>query len=339
MTKNLLTPLLISSMIVMGGCSSDDDTSDTTDTTTTDATDTDELGASISQGVATTTTVNLFADGGRVAGVGSIIATDGTTWTVPADTAYTDDSIPFGTDMYNDYGTQYESSAAALIAYSSDDITEIDAEGDLYTAYIFADNYFELHVNGVAVAKDAVPFTLFNSHIIQFRVEAPFTIAMQLVDWEENLGLGSEGGPDGAYTPGDGGVVVVIADESGDIVATTGNEWKAQTYYISPVKELTCVVANGNVRDSSACDTAASSDGSADYAYHWAFDDDWASEEFDDSSWPAASTYTNDTVGVDGKAGYTNFTDIFDDTFDDAEFIWSSNLILDNSVLIRYTVE
>ena len=106
--------------------------------------------------------------------------------------------------------------------------------------------------------------------------------------------------------------------------------------YISPVKDLSCVVLSGNVRDSSRCDTSASADGSADYAFHWEIDGDWTMESYDDSDWPSASTYTNDTVGVDNKPGYTNFTAIFDDATNDAEFIWSSNLILDNSVLVRY---
>ncbi len=50
-------------------------------------------------------------------------------------------------------------------------------------------------------------------------------------------------------------------------------------------------------------------------------------------------TFTNDTVGVDNKRSYTNFTDIFDGSRADAEFIWSSNLVLDNLVLMRTIVE
>lgn len=336
--KTAISLLLIASLSACGGDSTNV-TTDTGDTDTTDTTDTDSLGASVTQGVATTTITNLFAQGGRVAGVGEIIATDGTTWVVPADTNFTNDAIPFAPDLYNDYGDQYASAAEAVAAIDDADITTIDAAGELFTAYLFADNYFELHINGIPVAKDAVPFTLFNSHVVQFRVERPFTIAMQLVDWEENLGLGSEGGPSGAYTPGDGGVVAVFTDSSGATVASTGSEWKAQTYYISPVKDQNCVLLNGNVRDSSACDSSASTDGSADFAYHWAIDSDWTTEGYDDSGWPAANTYTNATVGIDNKPGYTNYTDIFDDATNDAEFIWSSNLILDNSVLVRYTVE
>lgn len=330
--------LMLSLILAIGACGSDSNT--TTDTDITDDTDTSEtLDASITQGAATTTITNLFEAGGRVAGVGSIVASDGTTWIVPADTNYTNSAIAFAPDLYNDYGNQYATAEAAVSAISDADITTVDADGELFTAYLFADNYFELHINGTAVAKDAVPFTLFNSHVVQFRAERPFTIAIQLVDWEENLGLGSEGGPSGSYTPGDGGIVAVFTDESGATVASTGSEWKAQTYYISPIKDQSCVVQNGNIRDSSSCDTSASSDGSADYAFHWAFDSDWATESYDDSDWPLASTYTNDTVGVDNKPGYTNFTTIFDDATNDAEFIWTSNLVLDNSVLVRYTVE
>jgi hypothetical protein len=61
--------------------------------------------------------------------------------------------------------------------------------------------------------------------------------------------------------------------------------------------------------------------------------------DFDDSSWPAAATYSNDTVGVDNKPGYTNFTDVFDAPDSDAQFIWSSNLVLDNLVLLRKIIE
>lgn len=38
------------------------------------------------------------------------------------------------------------------------------------------------------------------------------------------------------------------------------------------------------------------------------------------------------------KPAYTNFTDIFDEPINDAQFIWSSNLILDNQVIVRHTV-
>ncbi len=43
-------------------------------------------------------------------------------------------------------------------------------------------------------------------------------------------------------------------------------------------------------------------------------------------------------VGVDNKKAYTNFTAQFDNPSNDAQFIWSTNLILDNEVIVRKTV-
>ena len=54
---------------------------------------------------------------------------------------------------------------------------------------------------------------------------------------------------------------------------------------------------------------------------------------FDDSSWPQASEYSAQTVGVNFPA-YTNMAS----AWTNARFIWSSNLILDNLVCLRTTV-
>lgn len=295
--------------------------------------------ASVSQGIATTSVTNLYPDGTRVASLGTITSYDDIVWTVPAEVNYENDAFPFAPDLYNPNGTQNSSSEDALINFDDNDIVEIDADGDLITAYVFADNYFELYINGTAVGKDAIPFTEFNSHIIKFKVNLPFTIAMLLVDWEENLGVGSELNQGYTYYPGDGGVVAVFKDTDENIIATTGSEWKAQTFYTAPIKDLSCPSEEDSLRLTDNCDTTGSTDGTSYYALHWEIPSDWTSADFDDSEWPSASTYTNTEIGVNNKPSYTNFTDIFDDNNNDAEFIWSTNVILDNEVIVRYTVE
>ncbi|MCB9231977.1 MAG: T9SS type A sorting domain-containing protein [Bacteroidia bacterium] len=293
---------------------------------------------SVTQGLATTTTTNLL-NCGRVAGIGTITATDNTVWTVPAVVHYADNNYPFASDMYNPCTmVQYATSSAAVAALDPADIVEVDAGGEVITAFVFADNYFEMYINGVFVGKDNVPFTDFNSDIVQFRVNPPFTIAMLLVDWEENLGLGSENNAGFSYHPGDGGMVAVFKNAAGDIIATTGSEWKAQTYYTAPITDLTCPTESGTQRLSNNCSTAGTNNGSNYYGLHWARPADWEKENFNDASWPAAHIYTNNEIGVNNKSAYTNFTDIFDASANDAEFIWSSNVILDNEVLVRYTV-
>lgn len=297
--------------------------------------------ASVAQGEATITTSSLYScTDGRVSPLGTITAEDGTDWIVPGEVNFTNSTFPEASDLYNPCtGIEFSSSSDAIAALDGSDIIEIDTDGELVTSYIFADNYFEMYVNGTAVGKDNVPFTQFNSNIVRFRASYPFTIAMKLVDWEENSGLGSEAGPTYSYTPGDGGMVAVFYDESDNIIATTDENWKAQTYYTSPIKDLTCPTESGSMRLSSNCDTEGSNDGTSYFGLHWEIPTDWFEESFDDSEWPSALTYTNTTIGVDNKPGYTNFTDIFDNSTEDAEFIWSSNLILDNEVLVRYTIE
>ena len=295
--------------------------------------------ASVTQGAANTTVVNLFPPGIRVTGLGEIRATDSTDWMVPAPVAFTDDAFPFASDLHNQYGATYTSAAAAVAALDGSDIVEVDTDGEVITGYLFADNYFELYINGVAVGKDRVPFTEFNSSIVRFRVARPFTIAMKLVDWEENLGLGSEGNRGAAYHPGDGGLVAVFKDASDAVVAITGRDWKAQTFYTAPIRDLSCPTETGTTRSTADCSTADSNNGEAYYGLHWKLDAGWEREEFDDSSWPDATTYTNEQIGVDNKPSYTNFTDVFDDASNDAEFIWSTNVILDNLVIVRYRME
>ncbi|MCL5127709.1 hypothetical protein [Algibacter sp. L4_22] len=296
--------------------------------------------ASVSQGAATVLTQNIFeCDRGREAPIGVSTATDGSKWTVPAEVNFTEGSFPFASDLFNPCTkVEYTSADEALAALDGTDIIEVDADGEIVTAYVFADNYFEMYINGTPVGKDNVPFTQFNSNIVRFKVNTPFTIAMKLVDWEENSGLGSEANRGQTFHPGDGGMVAVFKDASGDIIATTDTNWKAQTFYTAPLIDLSCAQEEGTLRLSETCSTEDSNDGTLYYALHWKTPLNWQSADFDDNEWPNATEFTNNTIGVDNKPSYTNFTNIFDDSEADAQFIWSTNVILDNEVIVRYTV-
>jgi len=297
---------------------------------------------SVTQGMANTTDSTIFScTGGRVTNIGAITSiNDNSIWTVPAETNFLNNNFPFASNLYNSCtGATYTNSALALSNLDGSDIVTIDPAGELITAYIFADNYFEMYINGIPVGKDNVPYTPFNSNIVRFKVNYPFTVAMKLVDWEENLGLGSELSGAFNFHDGDGGMVAVFKNSNNSIIATTNSNWKAQTFYSSPITDLTCPTELNNARLTNNCSTQDSNDGSNYYALHWLVPSSWMETSFDDSNWPNANEYSNATVGVDNKPAYTNFLDIFDNSSNDAKFIWSTNLILDNEVIVRYRIE
>lgn len=295
---------------------------------------------SVTRGKGTETQPSFFScTGGRVTSLGSITSSDSKSWTVPAVVNFSNTVFPFAGDLYNSCNSKtYLNASEALKSFNSADIVTIDADGELITAYVFADNYFEMYVNGKPVGKDKVPFTQFNSSLMRFRVKQPFVTAILAVDWEEALGLGTEANGPAAYHAGDGGLVAVFTDSTGKIISVTDKQWKAQTYYTAPIKDLRCPTETGSLRLSDRCNTADSSDGDLWYGLHWDRPAGWEQPGFNDAGWPNAYEYANSTIGVDNKPAYTRFTDIFDNFGTDAKFIWSSNVILDNEVLMRHTV-
>ncbi len=296
--------------------------------------------ASVTQGKAQSLVPNLFVcTGARVSGVGTIRASDNTSWTVPSETQFANTQFPFASDLYNSCnGALFLNEEAATGALSASDIVTIDEDGEIITAFIFADNYFELYINGIPAGKDKVPFTPFNSSIVQFKVKRPFTIAMLVVDWEENLGLGSELNGGFAYHPGDGGMVAVFKDAGNQIIAKTDSSWKAQVFYSSPITHISCPKENGQERLTSDCSTQDSNNGLSYYGLHWKHPEHAMDVDFNDTMWPNAHIYSNAEVGINNKPAYTNFTDIFDIPGNDAPFIWTSNIILDNEIIVRYRV-
>lgn len=292
---------------------------------------------SFSKGVAKQIKPSLNNCGGRsrISAVGEIQSEDGKIWTVPAKTHF--ETAFKAHDLYNDCGGTELSSLSEL---KLTDVPVIDAKGnETFTAYIFGDNYFELYINGQLIAVDPVTFTPFNSNVIKFKASRPLTVAVKMVDWEETLGLGMESSRGTQFHAGDGGLVAQFQNDSGKTIAITDSNWKAQTFYTAPIVDRSCLILDGNIRNSFACDKQTVTSTKITSAAHWKIPNNWMMPNFDDNSWPSAVTFTNDTVGVNNKKSYTNFTDIFDAKGADAQFIWSSNLVLDNVVLLRTTIQ
>ncbi|MBW8189587.1 hypothetical protein K0504_00950 [Neiella marina] len=287
--------------------------------------------ARITQGLAQSVQTNLFEcqnGRSRVAGIGEITDLEGKVWTVPAKNHFA--TAPKAMDLYE--------KCANMIPTNIDDVDEasvpvavIDPNGEEITGYIFADNYFELYINGTLIAVDSVPFTPFNSSIVKFVVNKPYTIAVKVVDWEENLGVGTENNRGKTYHPGDGGFIASFSDGT-----VTSADWQAQTFYTAPIYDLTCLSEVDGQRLSNTCTTDANNDGQNAYAAHWQTPTNWMAKEFDSTAWPQATLYSEDEIGVNNKKAYMNFIEKFSGA--GASFIWSTNVVLDNEVLLRYQV-
>ncbi len=292
---------------------------------------------SVTQGRAKTIIDNLFrctekVNNHRVSAVGTITSTDGKTWTVPAETVFQTGAK--GADLYNECNRVAPKSSKE-VSDTNVPVVVIDPDGEIVTGYIVVDNYFELYVNGKLIAVDAIPFTPFNSTIVKFKVKKPYTYALKLVDWEENLGLGTEVGTNfGNFHQGDGGFIARFSDGT-----VTDSSWKAQSFYIAPLASPDLVVEKAGLHFTPTigrihpgapkppCEDRC-------YAVHYPLPKNWADPKFDDSKWPRAFEYTDQDVGVTSLRAYTHFPDLFKG----ARWIWSFNLVFDNLVIARKTV-
>lgn len=275
----------------------------------------------------------------RVAAVGEITADDGTVITVPAVTALQKGQGPRSHDLYNECERNTPANAGAVTT-ANVPVVEIDADGEVITGYIVADNYFEMYVNGKLVSVDHTPFTPFNSAIVKFKVKRPYTVAVLGVDWEGHVGQGMElfpvsGPKQNPWHPGDGGMILKLSDGT-----VTDSSWKAQSFYIGPLNDPKEVVERGMQHDTTRLGRVHPVAKKPDcrekcYAVHYPIPANWQSPRFNDSLWPRAYEYTDTDIGVTNLPAYTRYPELFSGS----RWIWSLNLVFDNVVIMRKTVQ
>src|SRR5687768_9977188 len=230
---------------------------------------------------------------------GTVTSADGKTWTVPA--AIHEGA--FAVDVYNDCtgpgeNREWEQQLQTVV---------IDPDGVDITGFIFADNYYELYVNGVFVARDRLAMTPFNSTVVRFRARYPMTYAIKAIDWETRYGLGMEYQ---TFNIGDGGFIARFSDGNG-----THADWRAETFYIAPLDDPFCVRTAAG-RDSSFCSQAvrpvcAQNDPMKCRALHYPVPNNWTAPGFNDSAWPRAVIWR--PIEVTNVPGYVNYAKYFGD--------------------------
>lgn len=206
------------------------------------------------------------------------------------------------------------------LALMSTSVLPLSAE--TLSADVWADNWFEMRIDGAQVAEDSVSITTersFNAESFTFEAERPFMISLVAKDFKENdTGLEYIGSR--RQQMGDGGVILQIKDEAGEPVAVSDDGWQCLVIHSAPL-DKSCEGSSNPVAGEGACTFEASDEPAG-----------WDTADFDASDWPQADVYS--AREVDPKDGYDQISWI-----DGAELIWGPDLEQSNTVLCRLTVE
>lgn len=171
---------------------------------------------------------------------------------------------------------------------------------DCVRANVYADNWFQLYLNGNLVAVDSISFIPHNVVSVDILPEYPMTIAVLAKDNADPLtGLEYDN-----TNIGDGGFILKFGDGT-----ATDATWKAHCFFHGPIE--------GDLEDPRT--------------KHEAIPADWFEPGFDDSGWANAVEHTEEAV--DPK------TPFFEHNFAGAKWIWTADLALDNTVIFRKTIE
>ncbi len=173
------------------------------------------------------------------------------------------------------------------------------ATSDTIKVSAYADNWFILYINGKLVAVDPIDFLPHNVVTIDILPEYPMSIAIMAKDNAD-----PKSGLEYGDRIGDGGFIIRFAD------GTVSNaSWKAKSFFTGPL--------NGDVKNPQIKTTPIPAD--------------WFFENFDDRGWANAIEYSEQRV---------NPKEVFNrEDFENAKFIWTEDLDLDNTVIFRTRVE
>jgi hypothetical protein len=164
---------------------------------------------------------------------------------------------------------------------------------------VYADNWFALYINGVLVAVDSIAFMPHNVVTVDVLPEYPMTIAVLAKD-NADPKTGLEYGD----RIGDGGFILKLGN---DIVSNA--TWRARSFFHGPLRGDR---AHPQVRTESLPEA-------------------WWSIDFDDSKWDFATVFSPETVRPMAAFNPAQFSG--------AEFIWTRDLELDNTIIFRTRIE
>ena len=171
---------------------------------------------------------------------------------------------------------------------------------DTLNANMYADNWFKMYINGELICIDSIRFIPHNVISVNILPTYPMTIAVMAKD-NADAKTGMEFNNTNV---GDGGFILKFSDGT-----VTSSKWKVKKVSWGPLNRDT-----DNPR-----------------TVHIEIPKNWYAVDFDDSNWPNAKEFSEETVRPKGP--------FYENDFKGAKFIWSDDLELDNTILFRYTVK
>lgn len=188
---------------------------------------------------------------------------------------------------------------------------------------VWADNWFAFYLGETLVAEDTVPITTersFNAEVFEFKADYPLVLNFVVKDFkQDDSGLEYIGTR--RQQIGDGGFIAQFTDVStGQTIAVTDENWKCYVLHEGPL-DPACAEVRSPQPGIAPCDFLRREEPAG-----------WKSAGFDDGSWTLVSSYSEREVRP--KEGYDQIR--WDGS---ARLIWSSDLKLHNTVLVRLVIE
>lgn len=196
------------------------------------------------------------------------------------------------------------------------------AAAEKVTVEVWADNWFQLFVEGREVLTDSVPITTersFNAETATFDVSLPAQIAFIAKDFKEN-DTGLEYIGTRRQQMGDGGFIAQFRDGAGNVIGATSDATKCMVVHHAPVSTA-CAKERNPREGQGACASEVTQEPA-----------DWMQPGFADTDWPAAVEHSAREVRP--KGGYDRIR-----WERSAKIIWSENLVQDNTILCRMVLQ
>ena len=187
-------------------------------------------------------------------------------------------------------------------------------------AQIWVDNWFALYAGDVLIKEDSVPYNTersFNTESFTFSITLPAQLSVIMKDFkQDDTGLEYIGTPH--QQAGDGGFIAQFIDaQTNKTLSVSDDSWRCKVIHQAPLNLDECVKSSNPQR---VCKSKIDPEPV-----------NWKSVDYDDHSWPHATIHSAWAVQPHGDFNW------FDWKLS-TKFIWTPDLVRDNTVLCRFTL-